>query len=241
MRSAATVAILLVAVTTVGCKSHDNPPTPLTASFNMQPAPKQERFGWFGLPEAGGVVTGKTPIRDVKMMEDAASADDRRKGIVALSSREYGQREPYTRRYRQIAQSDADASVRAAAVRALNASRDKSAVPVFIAALSDKSDLVRLQAAKALSNIPDATAAEPLSRTLGNQAEQRDVRIAAAEALRHYRNAGVARVLIGTVQGRDFSLAWQSRWSLKMITGRDFGYDERKWLDYLTSDAKTLG
>jgi hypothetical protein len=241
MKVTATAAIVLLITVAAGCKSHDNPPTPLTASLDLQPVPKHENFGWFGLPEAGGMVTGKTPIRDVKMMEDAASADNRRKGIVALSRREYGQREPYTRRYRQIAQSDSDALVRATAVRALNASRDKSAVPVFIAALSDKSDLVRLQAAKALSTIPDATAAEPLSRTLGNQAEQRDVRIAAAEALRHYRNAGVTRVLAGTVQGRDFSLAWQSRWSLKLITGRDFGHDERKWLEYLASQAKAVG
>jgi hypothetical protein len=186
-------------------------------------------------------LVGDAPIRDVRMMENQNSADQRRKGIYKLVRRDFAQRGPYTQRYQQIAKSDPDPTVRAAAIRALNASRDKSAVPVFIAALTDKSEPVRLQAAKALSNIPDPTAADPLSRVLGNQAESRDVRIAASEALRHYRNADVARVLTGTLSGRDFSLAWQSRWSLKILTGRDLGYDERKWLDYVTGPNKPLG
>ena len=230
------------ALLAVGCTSADHPPTPTTASFDMQPVPKRSKTGWFaGVGETVNVVRGVTPIADVRMMENTGSADDRRKGIYNLVKREFGQNEPYTRRYRQIAQSDPDATVRAAAVRALNASRDKAAVPVFITALTDKSDLVRLEAAKALSNIPDPTAAEPLSRALGNQFETRDVRVAASEALRHYRNLGVARVLAGTVGGRDFSIAWQSRWSLKILTGRDFRYDERAWLEYLTGPHKPLG
>jgi hypothetical protein len=101
--------------------------------------------------------------------------------------------------------------------------------------------MVRLQAAKALSNIPDASASETLAKTLGNQAETRDIRIAAAEALRHYRDLGVARVLAGTLSGRDFSIAWQSRWSLEIMTGEDYGYDERKWLEYLTGPSNPLG
>jgi hypothetical protein len=225
-----------------GCASDDQPPTPMNASFDMQPVPKRAGGGWFGgVTQAVGTLSGKTPIRDVRMMENAASADERRQGIYNLARRDFAQQEPYTRRYRQIAQSDPEPTVRAAALRALNASRDKSAVPVFIAALTDRSDLVRLQAAKALSNVPDASAAEPLSRVLGNQAETRDVRIAASEALRHYRDLGVARVLVGTVSGRDFSIAWQSRWSLKILTGKDLGYSERAWLEYLAGPDKPFG
>ena len=56
-----------------------------------------------------------------------------------------------------------------------------------------------------------------MARTLGNQTEQKDVRIAAAEALRHYRQINVARVLAGTLVGRDFGIAWQSRWSLRIL------------------------
>jgi HEAT repeats len=213
----------------------------MTASFNMQPVPKRMRPSWWGIPQVFGQFAGDTPIVEVRMMENPNSADQRRRGIYKLMQRDFAQEEPYTRRYRQIAQSDPDPTVRAAAIRASNASRDKAAVPVFIAALNDKSDMVRLQAAKALSNIPDRSAADPLMRVLGNQAEQRDVRIAASEALRNYRNLDVARVLAGTVGGRDFSIAWQSRWSLIIMTGRDLGYDEHKWREFLAGPDKPLG
>jgi hypothetical protein len=207
----------------------------------MQPVPKHTHPSWLGIREMIGTFTGDKPITDVRMMEDTSSADRRRRGIYNLAKRDFAQHEPYTKRYRQIAQSDPDPTVRAAAIRASNASRDKAAVPVFIAALNDKSDMVRLQAAKALSNIPDPTAADPLIRVLGNQAETRDVRIAASEALRHYRKLDVARVLAGTVGGRDFSIAWQSRWSLIILTGKDLGYDERAWLEFIAGPDKPLG
>jgi hypothetical protein len=67
------------------------------------------------------------------------------------------------------------------------------------------------------------------------------VRIAAAEALRHYRTVGVVRVLAGTLGGKDFGVAWQSRWSLRILTGRDFRYNEREWLEYLTGPGKPFG
>jgi hypothetical protein len=195
-----------------------------------------------GFPvELVSYLAGNRPIRFVKMMENKDSPDERRRGIVDLYSRPYGQNPPYTDRFRQVAQTDPDFLVRAAAIRGLNASRDREAVPVFIKALTDESPAVRLQAAKALSNIPDPTAKEPLAKTLGNQAETRDVRIAASEALRHYRDMGVARVLTGTLGQRVFGIAWQSRWSLQIMTGKDLGYDERKWLEFLTGPTKPLG
>lgn len=211
----------------------------------MSPVPKRDGGALAGIARLPADVVnhlaGNRPIRFVRMMENTDRPDDRRIGIVRLSERPFGQREPYTSRYRQIAQSDADYTVRAAAIRALNRSRDREAIPVFIKALGDENPMVRLQAAKALSNIPDASASETLAKTLGNQAETRDIRIAAAEALRHYRDLGVARVLAGTLSGRDFSIAWQSRWSLEIMTGEDYGYDERKWLEYLTGPSNPLG
>lgn len=241
----APLLMVFLALAATGCSSTDHPPTPVNASFNMEPMPKHD-----GGP-VGGIVSlpadfmnylaGNRPIRFVKMMENAERPDDRRVGILRLSEKSFGQQDPYTRRYRQIAALDADYTVRAAAIRALNRSRDREAVAVFIKALGDESPLVRLQAAKALSNIPDPSAFETLAKTLGNQAETRDVRIAAAEALRHYRDLGVARVLAGALSGRDFSIAWQSRRSLAIMTGADHGYDERRWLEFLTGPESPLG
>lgn len=232
-----------------GCSSStDHPPTPMTAQFDMKPVPRHTgNQGLLGAmktifidPPAHllGMLTGQTPLREVRMMEDKSSADQRREGIYNLVRHDYGQKPPYTTRYRQIAQNDPDETVRAAAVRALNWSRDRGALPIFIDALKDSSAMVRWQATKALSNIPDPSAVDPLLAVIENTTETKNVRIAAAEALRNYREVKVARVLAGTLSGRDFGLAWQSRWSLRILTGKDFGYDETAWLNYLTSAGR---
>ena len=173
--------------------------------------------------------SGNTPAKFARRMEDSQSPDHRRRGINWLSARDFGRRPPYTTRYQQIAQADSDWLVRAVAIRALNRSRDRSAAPIFIRALNDKSDLVRWEAAKALGNVPDPQAAEPLARILSNPSDNKDVRIAAADALRHYHDPGVARTLARTLNGRDFGVSWQARRSLVHLTGRDLRYDERAW------------
>jgi hypothetical protein len=179
-------------------------------------------------------VTGNTPIRGVTQMEDRYFPDERRVGINRLVDRNFGRREPYTDRYMQVAQYDSDYLVRATAIRALNRSREQRATPVFIKALEDASPLVRQEAAKALANVPDPAAAAPLARLVANPQESRDMRIAAADALKHYRTIDVGRALAGTLTSRDFGVAWQSRRSLIRLTGRDLKYDEAQWLQFLT-------
>src|SRR5690606_35283489 len=118
--------------------------------------------------------------------------DERRMGINYLSSRPYGREAPYTDRYRQIATMDTNWLVRATALRALNRARDAESASLFIRALNDEQMQIRLEAAKALSNMPDEQAVDPLMRVLVNPDEHRDVRIAAADALRHYPRLEVA-------------------------------------------------
>ena len=76
---------------------------------------------------------------------------------------------------------------------------------------------------------------------MNNPNENRDVRIAAADALRHYRSLDVARALIAQLSSREFGLAWQSRRSLKNLTGKDLHYDESAWLDYVRGPDKPFG
>ena len=183
-------------------------------------------------------VTGNTPIRGVTQMEDRYFPDERRVGINKLADRGFGRREPYTDRYMQVAQYDSDYLVRATAIRALNRSREQRAAPVFVKALEDSSPLVRQEAAKALANVPDPNAVAPLSRLVANPQEPRDVRIAAADALTHYRALDAARALVDTLDSRDFGVAWQSRRSLVRLTGRDLKYDEGQWLQFLTGPER---
>jgi len=197
---------------------------------------------------------GHTPAAAVKKMEDPGFADTRRKGMIDLvTSWPYTKKAPYTTRYAQIAKDDQDYTVRAMAIRALNISRDKSAVPVFLEALNDDNDLVRLEAVKALNNVPDEKAIPALLKILAGRRESmfegraesvdenHDVRIAAAEALRNYRKKDVARSLINMLDDRDFAIAWQSHESLLQITGIDLNFDEGAWLKWLGEPNNTLG
>jgi len=166
--------------------------------------------------------------------------DRRRLGLVSLTDRPFGKAPPYTTRYKQIAQFDTSPLVRATALRSLNRSRDESATGIMIAALDDESPLVRLEAAKGLANLPNSNAAGPLLKVFTNPKEEVDVRIAAADALRYNRTLEVARALVDTLQSPDFGIAWQSRQSLRAMTGQDLHYNQSAWLELLSSPQSPL-
>src|SRR5690606_31987782 len=125
-----------------------------------------------------------------------ALPDDLRVAILGLTQYDHGREPPYTEAYAQFAQGSRNDLVRAAGVRALNISRDSSATDLFIEKLADPSPKVRLEAAKALANLPDEEAAAPLLGLATSPDEDVDVRIAAVDALRHYRTADLMRSLI---------------------------------------------
>jgi hypothetical protein len=199
--------------------------------------------------------TGETPSKYAKMMENDQSGDQRREGILRLAADyDFARAEPYTKRYWQIAQADRDVLVRAAAVRALNRSRDASVTPLATRYLDDQSPLMRLEAAKALANIPDEKAIPALTRHMAAQqdvrveggrseavAENRDVRVACADALRNFSNKDVARTLVDALHEREFEVSWQARRSLILMTGHDFRYDQAKWREFLASTDNPFG
>lgn len=188
-------------------------------------AAKNAVVDWFNLDEFKGAAF------------DLASPDAyrRREAIETVVTRSYGREEPYTRVYRTAAQFDPDGLVRATAVRAINRSRDGTAGTVLVAALSDGEPQVRLEAAKALANLPTPEAEAPL-RTLAQSADaDLDARIAALDALRHYKSLDTQRALVAQLGGENFALAWQARRSLFLQTDADYRYDESAWLTFLTS------
>lgn len=189
------------------------------------------------------IFSGDTALKAAEAMENERLPDQRRYGINKLVSRSYGKQDPYTKRYGQIARNDSDWLVRATALRAMNRARYKAGTPVYIEALQkDDNARVRLEAAKALANIPDPAAAELLVKVMTSTAEDKDVRIAAADALKHYRKLDVVKALVGQLGNtNDFGVAYKSRESLQHLTGRDLRYDEAAWTAFLTGPAKPLG
>ncbi|HXE55196.1 MAG TPA: HEAT repeat domain-containing protein [Tepidisphaeraceae bacterium] len=184
---------------------------------------------------------GDTAGKAARMTLDKQSADNRRQGVTKLVDYGFAKRPPYTTHYEQMAETDSDPTVRAAALRACNRARDRKATPVFITALGDKSPLVQLEAAKGLANLPDPNAADALLRVISNPESDRDVRIAAVDAIRYYRRLDVARALSNLLADHDFSVAWQARRSLVFLTRQDFGYNEGAWLGFLAGPEKPLG
>lgn len=186
-------------------------------------------------------VRGKpTPLKSAERMQ-SQTADKRVRGINELADHDFGRKPPYTDRYAQIAKTDPDYLVRATAIRALNRARLKDATPIFITALGDDNAKIRLEGAKALVNIPDENAVPALLKLLNNTDEDKDVRIASADALRHYKRLDVARALAATLSEREFGVAWQSRRTLRRLTGADFAYSEPAWLDYFVGPQKPFG
>jgi hypothetical protein len=228
---------IALAVCITGCKSQQSSPNSTT-----QPKPTSA-WGKLGdsTQQFWDYITGNTPIKAVREMENARVPDQRRIGINYLASRSFGQKAPYTTRYEQIARTDPDWLVRATAIRALNRARDARATPLFIKSLTDSSELVRLEACKALANVPDPNASPGLVKLVNDPAESRDIRIAAADALRYYKTLEVARTLVNTLDQREFGVSWQSRQSLKVLTGKDLQYDEAAWLTYLSTSSKPIG
>lgn len=101
---------------------------------------------------------GNTASRAVRRMHNMQDPDMRREGIYFFADHGYGRQDPYLKRYEQIATTDSDYTVRAIAIRAMNRSRDKRGVPLYLKALEDENAMVRQEAAKALANIPDPQA-----------------------------------------------------------------------------------
>ena len=189
---------------------------------------------WAGPARLYHFATGDTPIKWAKLMEDTRSADNRRTGMMELVRNRFARKDPYTKRYTQIGALDRDPLVRAAAIRSLNYSRSKEGMDLFLAGLDDTDAQVRLEAVKALSNIPNDKAVNKLVGLLQKD-DNKDVRIASADALRNYKTIDVARALTSVMLDRDFAVAWQARQSLILMTGRDFKYDESAWLGYMAS------
>ena len=195
---------------------------------------------WF-FDDLADAISG-APSRYARDMADKENPDTRREGIMELVARPFGETPVYTKAYAEICgDGTQDPLVRATALRALNRSRVKQYTPLYVSQLTDSNELVRLEACKALNRMPDVNAVPQLLKMVNRPEEDKDVRIAAADALRHYKRLDVARALAGLLNDRDFGIAWQANRGLRDITHKNFGYDEAAWLNYLTGPDKPLG
>ncbi len=172
--------------------------------------------------------------------EDPFDADRRYRGTLKLSSFNFGGEPVYVSLYAKNAE-DEDASVRAAACKALGRHGGTEHGPLLAKLLRDPDAGVRLEAAKGLQRIhaPESTDAllvasrEPESVRAGVTEEDPEVRAEAALALAQYRELKVLQGLIGALSDSRLAVNRNALLSLRVLTGQDLGYSRGEWLDWL--------
>ena len=173
----------------------------------------------------------------VKKYEDKItaepSADLRRETIVELMSQRRGRSDDAVRLFAMLAKTDADPTVRSAAVRGLGESKNASAVQPLAGVLDNEPDeFIRRDAAVALGKVRGPEAVRALLGHL--RADQDDqVRAACARSLGEYRYPGVTQALVGALLAEDFSIVFEARRSLGKLTGESFQSSQewQNWLD----------
>jgi hypothetical protein len=181
------------------------------------------------------LVPQTSPGEAAEMATDPYSAENRYKGVTLLSSADFGGQPIYIELYID-SMDDEDASVRGAAVRALGRHGDPEHAPLLIAALDDEDDFVRLEATRGLQRIHSEEAVDALIEQIDEENEKNaDIRAASAEALGQYRQSRVVLALIGALRDSRLSVNNRVQHALLVLTGQNFGFDRRAWIDWYNS------
>ncbi len=172
--------------------------------------------------------------------QDPFDSDNRFRGTLQLSVSPAGS-DPVNVALYAANSEDEEASVRAAACRALGRHGSPEHVPLLVRRLTDADVGVRKEAARALQRIHSPAAIDPLltalrepglTRRAGGEVDP-DVRAEAAIALAQYRRPDVLQGLIEALGDSRLAVNHNALESLRVTTGQDFGYDRAAWLAWL--------
>lgn len=173
-----------------------------------------------------------TAAEAVEMALDKYDADKRYRGTLLLSTMPFAGEELYMKLFVDNAQ-DVDPGVRTAATRAVANHGGPEHVPLLIERLTDSDRLVRIEAARGLQRIHSAIAIGPLILSIdtGNESDPA-VRSEAADALGQYAENKVLESLIASLDDTNLAVNSRTLSSLRTLTGQDYGFDRRAWLDW---------
>ena len=187
------------------------------------------RSSWLILLLTAAALAG-CPKSDKQLMIDVTDTDPclRREAVLELAERKAGKDQTALVLYDQMAKSDPDPFVRAAAVTALGRLGSADHIPALVHALEDPAEFVRWDAATALNRIVGPDALLPLI-THARQDDSLDVRIAATHALRNYRDSRAVLTLADLMDDPDLSIRTKAHEGLVEIFGFDYGPTARDW------------
>ncbi len=196
---------------------------------NAQPNPKSDSIMDLWAPP--------TPMDAVTWATDPYDADKRLRGILLLSNAPFGGERPYVEMYR-LAARDGDPAVRAAAIGGLALHGSPEDAPLLAERLEDEAPNVRREAARALQRLHNPIAVTPLIRRLDAMVEPDiDTRAKAANALGQYAEMRVVQALIGALSDHRLTVNENALLSLKVLTGENFGYAPRAWVDWANTTS----
>lgn len=183
-----------------------------------------------GAPTLAAVFAQPTAEDSTALAMDPYDPDKRYRGVTQLANADFGGADVYLRLYEDAA-SDEDSGVRQAGVRALGLHGTPEHVPLIAERLEDEDRLVRIEAARALQRLHDASAIRPLLTRLQMEVEdEAAVRAEAAHALGQYRRPQVLDGLIAALADPSLAVNHATVQSLETLTGQNFGLDQREWV-----------
>lgn len=184
-----------------------------------------------GIGHVAKKMFGPSPKELVVQMFESDDPDLRRDAIERLSKKDWGRRGAYLKAY-AIMTTDPAATVRSAAVRALGRAGDAEYAKEVILVMGDREPSVRTDAAVALNSIFTSEAIKPLSVRATSDVSS-DVRVAAARALRQYRQRDVLETLLRCLDDPKLAVRSRAAESLAELTGENAGADARAWRQVL--------
>jgi hypothetical protein len=179
-----------------------------------------------------------TPMEAAAWAADPYDADKRYRGLLLLSNATWGGERVYLEMYR-LAADDPDPGVRSAAISALAMHGTAEDAPLVARHIDDAAEEVRWHACRAMQRMYYPAAAPALLDRLKIANEPAtQVRAAAARALGQYPEMRVLQGLIGALGERQLAVNEHALTSLEILTGREFGYDDRAWLRWVNAEPE---
>lgn len=164
-------------------------------------------------------------------------ADERREALQALAADKKARTVPsVVKIFCAVARNPKEEPlVRAAAVRGLGLMEGQGVLETLSqVAVDDSNHYVRADAAVALGCQGKTEGLGALVEAL-NADPSADVRLEAAEALRHFKDAAAAEALAAALADRDIAVARKAWESLRYMTGQDLPRRSQAWIEFLAS------
>jgi hypothetical protein len=171
-----------------------------------------------------------TPTEAAEMMLDLHDADRRREGTNWIGNSPFGGADVYVRAYRDYVENEENELVLVEAIRALARHGTPDDAPLIARHLAHENEQVRWQAARGLQRLHNPVVVNALLDRMRDEAEEPDVRIAAAVAVGQYPQDRVFQALVAALLTRHLAINAAARDSLVTLTNQNFGFESREWI-----------